>query len=85
MNGQAYANATRNPQAIFQTSGDCRLCRGGIGRRIMEDFLDCLSGFARHFSDLPHQVGAERKHHVRQPREVSQESVAVFLNEAAIA
>jgi hypothetical protein len=51
----------------------------------MEDFLDCLSGFARNLGDLPHQVGAERKHHVCQTRDMGQEGVAVFLNEAAIA
>ena len=46
LNGQAYANATRSAQAIFQTSSDCRLCRGGIGRWVMDGFLDSLSGFA---------------------------------------
>jgi hypothetical protein len=51
----------------------------------MEDFLDCLSGFACNLGDLSHKVGAERKHDVRQTREVGQEGVAVFLNEAAIA
>jgi hypothetical protein len=84
-NGQDYANATRCAQAIFQASSDCRLSRGGIGRRIMEDFLDCLSGFARDLGDLPHQVGAERKHNICQTRDVGQEGVSVFPNEAAIA
>jgi transposase len=54
INGQAYANATRNPQSTFQTCSDCQLCRGGIGRRIMEDFLDGFRSFARDLGDLPH-------------------------------
>jgi hypothetical protein len=51
----------------------------------MHGFLDCLSGFACNLGDLPHQVGAERKYYVRQTREVGQEGVSVFLNEATIA
>ena len=51
----------------------------------MHGFLDGLSYFARNLGDLPHQVGAERKHHVCQPRDMGQEGVAIFLDEAAIA
>ena len=50
----------------------------------MHGFLDCLGGFARDFGDLPHQVGAEWKNHVRQTRDVGKEGVSLFLNEAAI-
>ena len=51
----------------------------------MDGFLDCFNGFARNLGDLPHQVSAERKHNICQTRDVGQESVSVFLNEAAIA
>jgi hypothetical protein len=85
MNGQAFAKAAICAQAIFQRSSECWLGRGGIGRRVMHGFLDGLGGFARNLGDLSHQVGAKRKHHVRQTRDVGQEGVAVFLNEAAIA
>ena len=51
----------------------------------MDGFLDGLSGFARNLGDLPHQVGAEGKHNVCQTRDMGQECVSVFLNEAAIA
>jgi hypothetical protein len=50
----------------------------------MNCFLDGLGGFACNLGDLPHQVGAEWKHHVRQPRDVDQEGVSVFFDEAAI-
>jgi hypothetical protein len=45
----------------------------------MHGFLDCLGGFARDFGDLPHQVGAEWKNHVRQTCDVGKEGVSVFL------
>ena len=51
----------------------------------MDGFLDCFSGFARDFGNLPHQVGAEGKHHIRQTSDVIQKCATVFLNEAAIA
>jgi hypothetical protein len=70
MNGQESANAAICAQAIFQTSSDRRLCRGGIVRRVMHGFLDSLSCLACNLGDLPHQVGAERKYYVRQPRDV---------------
>jgi hypothetical protein len=54
MNGQAYANATRCALSIFQTSSECWLGRGGISRRVLDGFFDCLSGFARDLCDLPH-------------------------------
>ena len=50
----------------------------------MHGFLNCISGFACDLGDLPHQVGAERKNHVCQTREVGQEGIAIFLDEAAI-
>ena len=74
----------KNP-GDFQTSSACWLCRGGIGRRDMDGFLDCFNDFACNLCDLPHQVSAERKHNICQTRDVGQKGVSVFLNEAAIA
>jgi hypothetical protein len=86
MNGQAYANATRCAQVIFQKgAASAGYAGAGSAAQVIHGFLDCLGGFARNLGDLPHQVGAERKHHVCQTRDVAQEGVAVFLNEAAIA
>jgi hypothetical protein len=85
MNGQASANAAICAQVIFQTSSECLLCRGRIGRRVMHGFLDGLGGFARDLGDLPHQVGAERKHYIRQTCDMGQKGVSVFLDKAAIA
>jgi hypothetical protein len=36
----------------------------------MYAFFGGLCGFAGNLGDLPHQVGAEREYHVRQPRDV---------------
>jgi hypothetical protein len=83
-NGQAYADAHRCVQSIFHTTRDRCLCWGGIGRRAMHDFFDCLSGFACNLGDLLHQVGAEWKYNIRQTSDVGKEGVAVLLNEAAI-
>ena len=51
---QSHADAQRCVQSIFRTTRDRWLSRCGIGRRVMEDFLDGLRGFARNLSDLPH-------------------------------
>jgi hypothetical protein len=47
MNRPAYANATRCAQSIVQTSSECWLCRGRIGRGILDGFFDCLGSFVR--------------------------------------
>jgi hypothetical protein len=40
--GQSHADAQRRAQSIFRTTRNRLLCRGGIGRQVMEDFLNSL-------------------------------------------
>ena len=54
MAGQTYAGAQKCAQSIFQDMRNRRLSRGGIGRWVMDGFLDCLRGFARNLGELPH-------------------------------